>query len=59
MQHSSTNATANGTQIWLYHKNVKGHASLIILTNLVDLQSPMLYTKIQPQSFLSTEEGQF
>ena len=37
-------------------KKVKGHPSLIILTNLVDLKSPMLYTKIQPQSFLSTRE---
>ena len=34
---------------------VKGHdPNLIILTNLVDLESPMQYTKIQPQSFLST-----
>ena len=33
---------------------IKGHPSLIILTNLVDLESPILYTKIQLQSFLST-----
>ena len=33
MQHSSSNATATGTQIWPYHKKVKGHPSLIILTN--------------------------
>ena len=31
---------------------------IIIWTNLVDLASPMLYTKILPQSFLgSGEEG--
>ena len=36
MQHSSNIATATGTQIWSYHKKVKGHPSLIILTNLVD-----------------------
>ena len=41
MQQSST---ATGTQIWPYHKKVKG--CLIILTNLVDLESLILYTKI-------------
>ena len=59
MQHSFSIATATGTQIWPYHKKVKGHPNLIILTNLVDLESRMLYTKIQPQSFLSTEEEDF
>ena len=48
MQQSSSIDTANGTQIWPYHKKVKGHPSFIILTNLVDLESLMLYTKIQP-----------
>ena len=38
---------------------VKGHPSLIFLTNLADLESSMLYTKIQPQSFLSTGEEDF
>ena len=59
MQQSSSIVKATGTQIWPYHKMVKGHHSLIILTNLVDLESPMLYTKIQPQSFLSTAEEDF
>ena len=59
MQQSSSIATATGTQIRPYHKTVKDHHSLIILTNLVDLESPKLYTKIQPQSFLSTEEEDF
>ena len=53
---SSSIATATGTQISPYHKTVKGHPSLIILTNSVHLESPMVYTKIQPQSFLSTGE---
>ena len=53
MQQSSI-ATATGTQIWPHHKKVKGQPSLIILTNLVNLESPILYTKIQPQSFHST-----
>ena len=56
MQSSSSIATATETQIWPYHKKVKGHFCLIILPNLVDLESLMLYTKIQPQSFLSTGE---
>ena len=34
-------------------------SNAIILINLVDLESPMLYTKIQPQSFLSTGEEDF
>ena len=59
MQQFSSIATATGTQIWPYHKTTKCHPSLIILTNLVDLESPMLYTKIQPQTFLSTGEEYF
>ena len=59
MQQSSSIATEIGTQIWLYHKKVKGHPSLFILTNLVDSESPMLYTKIQPQSFLSSWKEDF
>ena len=31
----------------------------ITRTNLVDIESPMLYTKIQPQSFLGSEEEDF
>ena len=59
MQHSSSFATATVTQIWPYHKKVKGHPNLIVLTDLVDLESLMLYTKIQPQRFLSTREEDF
>ena len=59
MEQSSSIATATGTQICPYHKKVRGHPSLIILTKLVDLESPILYTKIQPQSFLSTGEDNF
>ena len=59
MQQSSSIATATWTQIWPYHKTVKGYPSLIILTNLEDLESSMLFTKIQPQSFLSTGEEAF
>ena len=58
MQNSSSIATARQLGHKFDHtiKNVKGHPSLIILTNLVNLESPLLYTKIQPQSLLSTEE---
>ena len=59
MKHSSSRATADGIEIWPYHKKVKGHPGLIISNNLVDHVSPMLYTKIQPQSFLSTGEEEF
>ena len=45
-----------GAQIWSSHKTVKGQPMTIIWTNLVDLESPMLYTKIQPQSFLGAGE---
>ena len=40
-------------------KEVKGHPSLIILTNLVNLESSTLYTKIQPKSLLRTGEEDF
>ena len=59
MQQSSSIATTTGTQIWHYHEKVKGQPSHIILTNLVDFESPMLHTKIQSQSFLSTGEEDF
>ena len=46
------------TQIWLCRKNVNGHPKIIIWTFLADIESPILKTKIQPQSFLdSGEEG--
>ena len=59
MQYSSSIATATGTQIWPCHKKVKGNPSLVILTKVVDIESPMLYTKIQPQNFLSTGKEDF
>ena len=46
-------------QIWPCHKEVKGHPMTIIWTNLVYLESQMLYTKIQPQSFLGSGEEDF
>ena len=45
-----------GAQIWPCPKNIKGQPTNIIWTNLVDIESPMLYTKIQPQSFLGSGE---
>ena len=41
-------------QIWPCSKKVKDQPRVIIWTNLVDLVSMMLYTKIQPQSFLGS-----
>ena len=43
-------------QIWPCGKRVKGQNTTIIWTNLVDLEYPMLYTKIQFQSFLGSGE---
>ena len=40
-------------------KKANGHPSIIISTNLVAFESLMLYTKIQPQSFLSSGEKRF
>ena len=40
-------------------KKVKGQPTIIIWTNLVDLESLMPYTKIQPQSFLDSGEEDF
>ena len=48
-----------GTQIWPCCKKVKGQPRVIIRTNLVDLESMMLYTKIQPRSFLGSGEEDF
>ena len=41
-----------GAQIYPCHKKVKGQPMTIICINLVDSEPLMLYTKIQPQSFL-------
>ena len=45
-----------GVQIWPCCKKVKGQPMTIFWTNLVDLEAPMLYNKIQPQSFLGPPE---
>ena len=46
-------------QIWPCHRKVKGHPKIIIWLNLVDLKSQVLYTKIQPWSFLGSGEEYF
>ena len=49
-----------GAQIYpCRKKKIKDQSTTIIWTNLVDLESPMLYTKIQPQSFLGSDEEDF
>ena len=48
-----------GVQIWPCHKMVKGQPTTIIWTSLVDYESLMPYTRIQPQSFLSSGEEHF
>ena len=48
-----------GVQIWPCHKKVKGQPTIIIWIKLEDLEYPMLYTKIQPQSFLDSGEEDF
>ena len=45
-----------GMQIWPCRKKIKGQLVVIIWTNLVNLESLVLYTKIQPQSFLGSGE---
>ena len=46
-------------QIRPCHKQVKSQPMTIIWTNLINLESPMLYTKIQPQSILGSGEEDF
>ena len=41
---------------WPNRKKDKGHPRVIIWIKKVDLESPMLYTKIQPQSFFGSGE---
>ena len=41
------------------HTIKRSKSSIIISINLVDFESLMLYTKIQPQSFLSSGEEDF
>ena len=43
-----------GVQTWPCCEKVKGQPTVIICKNLVDLETSMLYTKIQPQSFLGS-----
>ena len=38
-----------GKQIWSSCEKVNVQSGIIIYTNFEDLQSPVLYTKIQPQ----------
>ena len=45
-----------GMQIWPCHRKVKGHPRIIIWFNLVDVKSPMLYTRVKPWSFLGSGE---
>ena len=47
------------TQIRPCRKKVKGQLRVMIWTYLVDLESSMLYTKIQLKSFLGSEEEDF
>ena len=46
-------------QIWPCCKKDKGQPMTIIWTSLVDLESPMVYSKTQPQSFLGSGEEDF
>ena len=56
---SASIATATTTQIWPFRINVNGYSSIIIWTNLLDIESRMLYTKIQAPSFLSSGAEDF
>ena len=44
---------------WPRRKKVKCQCTIIILAILVDLPSPMIYAKIQPQGILGFEEEDF
>ena len=48
-----------GKQTWPCSKKVKCQCTTIILSILVDLQSPMIYAKIQPQGILGFGEEDF
>ena len=43
-------------QIWPCCKKVNGQPRIIIWPNLAELETAMLYTKIQPQSFFGSGE---
>ena len=49
----------HGDAIWTCPQTVKGPLTVIIWINLVELDSSMLYTKNQPQSFLGSGEEDF
>ena len=46
-------------QIWPCRKKFKGQPTIIIWINLVDLEIPMLYPKVQPLCFLGSEKKIF
>ena len=48
-----------GKQTWPRLKKVKYQCTTIILATLVDLLSPMIYAKIQPQGILYSREDDF
>ena len=48
-----------GKQTWPRRKKVKCQCTTIILATLVDLLSPMIYAKIQPQGILGSGEEDF
>ena len=48
-----------GKQTWPRHKKVKCQCTTIILATLVDLLSPMICAKIQPQGILGSGEEDF
>ena len=48
-----------GKQTWPRRKKVKCQCTTIILAILVDLPSPMIYAKIQPQGILGSGEEDF
>ena len=48
-----------GRQIWPRRKKVKHQCTTVILATLVDLSSPMVWAKIQPQGILGSGEEDF
>ena len=56
IQMYEAHTNAYGSKLDLTIKNVKWQCTTIILATLVDLQSPMICAKIQPQGILSSGE---
>ena len=48
-----------GCKFWPWRLKVKRQPTTIFWTNLVNLESPMLHTKIQSQNFLGSGEENF